>query len=98
MSDVAVSRAVLAVVIVVSFAVRARAEPVIPSRAASSVMAALPSKQRRVRVSECNRSMVVVMAVPLATVSSGVTVSRWVMAYEAWRSLSGALAGAGEST
>src|SRR5215208_8189769 len=41
--------------------VRARAEPVIPSRAATIVMAALPSKRRRVEVSVCNSGDMVLL-------------------------------------
>jgi hypothetical protein len=58
-----VERVVPAVVIVDSFAVCARAEPVRPRRAASSVRTALPSTRRRLRVSVDNKGEVVVMAV-----------------------------------
>ena len=50
----AVERAALADVIVDSFAMCARAEPVMPRRAASSVITALPSTRRRVGVSVGN--------------------------------------------
>jgi hypothetical protein len=47
----------------VDVVIRARAEPVMPRWAAIMVVAALPRKRRRVRVSVCNSGIVVVTMV-----------------------------------